>query len=88
MNPSYRIAPPRAGAMIKALRGLGYTTASSIAANATSVWISFHWAGIKSSMSILDNGNGMTPSELDLAMRLGEKILLTQEVLVILDGSD
>ena len=47
-----RDAPPRAGAMVEALRGLGYTTASaladiidnSISAKASKVEINFIWA--------------------------------------------
>lgn len=76
-----RNAPPKASAMIEALRGLGYSPASaladiidnSIAAGADHVAIWFTWAGTSSYLSILDNGTGMSPSELDLAMRLGER---------------
>ncbi len=75
-----RHAPPKAGAMIEALRGLGYTTASaladiidnSIAANASQVDINFVWDQEKSRIEIIDNGNGMNALELDKAMRLGE----------------
>ena len=75
-----RHAPPKASAMIESLRGLGYTTATaladiidnSIAANASNVHITFIWLGSKSVISILDNGNGMSESELDKGMRLGE----------------
>lgn len=76
-----RHAPPRAGAMIEALRGLGYTTATaladiidnSIAAEATHVELRFVWDGTRSFISILDDGRGMTPGELDHAMRLGDR---------------
>lgn len=76
-----RHAPPRAGAMIEALRGLGYSTATaladiidnSIAAFATHVDICFSWDGPLSTITILDDGTGMNERELDLAMRLGEK---------------
>ena len=75
-----RHAPPKASAMIESLRGLGYTTATaladiidnSIAASASNINITFIWLGTKSIISILDNGNGMTESELDKGMRLGE----------------
>ena len=75
-----RPAPPKAGAMVEALRGLGYSTASaladiidnSIAANATKVMLNFVWAGVASRVEIRDNGRGMSPDELDRAMRLGE----------------
>lgn len=74
-----RHAPPKAGAMVEALRGLGYSTASaiadlidnSIAAEASTVSLFFHWADNASCISILDDGNGMNAHELDRAMRLG-----------------
>ena len=76
-----RNAPPRAAAMLEALRGLGYSTASAIAdivdnsvsAGATEVHVDFTWAGFKSRVAILDNGHGMSDSELESAMTLGEK---------------
>lgn len=75
-----RNAPPKASAMIEALRGLGYNTQTaiadiidnSIAAKAKSVDIRFIWLGESSRIEIQDDGSGMTASELDLAMRLGE----------------
>ncbi len=75
-----RHAPPKAGAMIEALRGLGYTTASaladiidnSIAARASRVDINFIWQAEQSRIEILDNGTGMDAICLDKAMRLGE----------------
>lgn len=78
-NPSKsRNAPPKAGAMLEALRGLGYSTATaladiidnSIAANASKVDILFKWNGKQSVISVLDDGSGMDDTELDLAMRL------------------
>jgi hypothetical protein len=76
-----RSAPPRASAMIEALRGLGYSTATaladiidnSISAGASSVALEFTWTGEASHVSILDDGRGMNELELDAAMRLGEK---------------
>lgn len=85
MNPfvpeKSRPAPPRASAMIEALRGLGYSTATaladivdnSISAGARSVWLDFAWAGETSHVSITDDGNGMDAAGLDAAMRLGER---------------
>lgn len=78
---SYRNAPPKAAAMVEALRGLGYTTETaladlidnSISAGATTIWIEFHWAGPDSWITILDDGSGMTDPQLDQAMRLGDK---------------
>lgn len=74
-------APPRAGAMIEALRGLGYDTSTaladildnSIAAGARCIWIDFEWAGLASRVLVRDDGAGMSPDELERAMRLGER---------------
>ncbi len=76
-----RHAPPRASAMIEALRGLGYSTATaladiidnSIAARGDRIDILFSWNGPASTIAVLDNGEGMDDRELDLAMRLGER---------------
>lgn len=76
-----RSAPPKASAMIEALRGLGYSTATaladiidnSIAASATCVDLGFHWDGGESRVTVLDDGRGMDDEELDRAMRLGER---------------
>lgn len=81
-----RSAPPRASAMIEALRGLGYSTATaladiidnSISAEARFVALDFAWAGEASHASILDDGNGMDAEALDAAMRLGERSPLDQ----------
>lgn len=72
--------------MIETLRGLGYTTASaladiidnSIGANATTVQIQFRWQGTTSTVSVIDNGDGMTDAELERAMRLGDRSPLDQ----------
>ena len=63
-----RNAPPKASAMVEALRGLGYTTQTaladivdnSIAAGANEVKIEFIWAERDSRVLCLDNGSGMT----------------------------
>jgi Histidine kinase-, DNA gyrase B-, and HSP90-like ATPase len=75
-----RPAPPRASAMLEALRGLGYSPASaladiidnSIAARASRIDLQFSWRDSESCIAILDNGEGMDERELDRAMRLGE----------------
>jgi hypothetical protein len=77
----FRHAPPRATAMMEALRGLGYSTAgaladiidNSIAAGARAVDLTFDWNGKKSRILIEDDGRGMTADELDSAMRLGDR---------------
>lgn len=80
-NANFRNAPPRAGAMLEALRGLGYTTAAaladivdnSISAGATEVRIDFTWNGTSNWIAVLDNGRGMDDAELESAMRLGDR---------------
>ena len=74
-----RLAPPKAGAMMEALRGLGYSTAAaladivdnSVSACATEVRLQFDWDGSESRISILDDGRGMSDAELEAAMTLG-----------------
>lgn len=79
MPSKTRFAPPKASAMLEALRGLGYTTSAaladiidnSISAGATKVNLHFTWDGDTSRISILDNGRGMSDYELERAMTLG-----------------
>lgn len=76
-----RNAPPRAGALLESMRGLGYTTGTaladivdnSISAGASLVEIQFTWSGGGSWISVLDDGSGMSDGELESAMRLGDK---------------
>lgn len=76
-----RHAPPQASAMIEALRGLGYSTATaladiidnSITAGAKTVSLKFTWEGKNSRVIIHDDGKGMSADEIDKAMRLGGK---------------
>lgn len=78
---STRQAPPRADAMLEALRGLGYSTGAaiadvvdnSIAAGAKTVDIHFAWDNALSRVSILDDGRGMNDAELERAMTLGDR---------------
>ena len=86
LPPGARYAPPRASAMIEALRGIGYSPATavadivdnSISARAGLVELDFAWKGGGSHVSILDDGSGMDADELDSAMRLGERSPLDQ----------
>ena len=74
--------------MLESLRGLGYSTGAaladiidnSISASATNIDIQFNWKGKLSSISILDNGFGMTDQELESAMTLGDKNPLDQRL--------
>lgn len=81
MKEKTRSAPPRAMAMLEALRGLGYSTAAaladiidnSISAGAKEVRVDFAWNGPTSRIMILDDGCGMDDAELESAMCLGDK---------------
>jgi hypothetical protein len=82
MIAKIRNAPPKASAMLEALRGLGYSTAdaladivdNSISAGASEVRIDFRWEGGNGAyVSVFDDGRGMDDPELEAAMRLGEK---------------
>ena len=78
-DPEFDIVPPDAAALVESLRAYGYTlnTAisdlidNSISAKATSIWIEMNWRGKQSTISIADNGNGMSESQLVSAMRPG-----------------
>ena len=79
MTQKTRHAPPKAVAMIEALRGLGYSTAAALAdvvdnavsAGASQARLRFDWDGEDSRLSILDDGRGMSDAELEAAMTLG-----------------
>ena len=78
-DPLFDVVPPDASAMLMSLRGVGYSLPTaiadivdnSIAATAQNVWIDFRWRGDASSISIMDDGTGMSASDLRLAMKLG-----------------
>ena len=67
--------------MVEALRGLGYSPATaladiidnSISAGADRVDLGFIWAGLRSRITIADNGHGMGRQGLLAAMRLGDR---------------
>lgn len=77
----YDIVVPDPAAMIESLRAFGYNLGTSIAdivdnaiwANASDIWIDFSYNGELSTISIMDNGRGMSASELLNAMRPGSK---------------
>jgi hypothetical protein len=80
-NQEYEIAEPHAAAMIESLRAVGYDLRTAIAdlidnsifAGAKKVWVYFHWNGANSYISVIDDGCGMSESELFEAMRPGSK---------------
>jgi hypothetical protein len=77
----YDVVPPEPAALIESLRSVGYSLPAavadildnSIAAGARNIQIHFHWAGKQSSVSILDDGRGMSVEELRNAMRPGSR---------------
>ena len=80
-SDSFEVVSPRADRLMESLRGTGYSLPSavsdlidnSIAAGAVNVWLHFHWSGAASWVSILDDGRGMSESELVDAMRIGSR---------------
>lgn len=80
-SSGYEVAEPNPAALIEALRAFGYTTEAaiadlidnSIAANARNVWLTFHWSGPDSYVSVRDDGDGMSEAALRNAMRPGSR---------------
>ena len=78
---AFELAPPAAGALIEALRGVGYSVATavadlidnSISAGAANIWLTLTYAGKDSSISVLDDGHGMGTVELVAAMTVGAR---------------
>ena len=77
----YDVVSPRADHLMESLRGTGYSLPAavsdlidnSITAGAGNIWLHFHWAGADSRVSILDDGRGMSETELVDAMRIGSR---------------
>ena len=77
----YEIAAPRAGALVESLRGFGYSTGAAIAdlvdnsisAGARNIRLECRFDGPNSSITLLDDGVGMTEAELKNAMILGAR---------------
>ncbi|MCC6929815.1 MAG: ATP-binding protein [Gemmatimonadaceae bacterium] len=80
-----QLTPP-ASALMQSIRGVGYDAKTavadlidnSIAAGASTVWLEFRWDGRDSTVTLLDDGRGMAPEELDRAMTLGSRSPLEQ----------
>ena len=78
---TFDVVSPRADHLMESLRGTGYSLQgavsdlidNSISAGAKNVWLYFHWSGANSWVSILDDGSGMSESELVDAMRIGSQ---------------
>tara|TARA_Y100001934_G_scaffold65987_1_gene81934 strand:- start:6500 stop:7981 length:1482 start_codon:yes stop_codon:yes gene_type:complete len=77
----YEITEPAPEALVESLRAFGYNLQTAIAdlmdnsitAEAKNVWININWKGKDSYISIKDDGNGMSESELISAMRPGTR---------------
>jgi len=77
----FEIVEPRASSMLEALRAVGYSVQTaladlidnSITAGAQNVWLTFHWNGADSYITLRDDGRGMTEAELADAMRPGNR---------------
>ena len=73
--------PPDASAMVESMRAHGYTLSTaiadiidnSIAAGCNNVWLRFDWNFERSWVAIIDDGSGMSESDLKNAMRLGSR---------------
>lgn len=74
-------AEPDPGSLAESLRAFGYDLPTavadlidnSVAAGARNVWVDFSWNGADSTISIRDDGRGMSPDALLQAMRLGSR---------------
>ncbi|MCY1022099.1 ATP-binding protein [Pyxidicoccus sp. MSG2] len=81
LGDDYEIAEPRASSMLEALRAVGYSVQTaladlidnSITAGARNVWLTFHWNGEDSYITLRDDGRGMSEAELADAMRPGNR---------------
>ena len=77
----YDVVSPRADHLMESLRGTGYSLPTavsdlidnSITAGAGNIWLQFHWSGADTRVSILDDGRGMSETELVDAMRIGSR---------------
>lgn len=79
MAIDWDVAEPKADALIESLRAFGYSPEAAIAdlvdnsisAEAKHIAIDFAWSGSQSTVTVTDDGRGMTESTLIAAMRLG-----------------
>lgn len=77
----YDLAPPEAASLAESLRAFSYDLPSAVAdlvdnsltAHARNVWIDFFWSGGDSVISVTDDGDGMSASQLVQAMRPGSQ---------------
>lgn len=80
-SAGYDLAVPDPAALIESLRAFGYTPQSALAdlidnsltAGARNIWIDLDWDGPASTVTVRDDGRGMTELELIAAMRPGSR---------------
>ena len=73
--------PPDPAALIESMRAFGYSLPTavadlidnSVAAGADDIRVHFEWTGTRSTLTIEDNGHGMSEAQLIAAMRLGSR---------------
>ena len=88
LEDDFDLAPPQAASLVESLRAFGYELPTaladlvdnSITAGARHVWIDFHWEGATSTISVTDDGAGMTVDGLIAAMRPGSQNPLQDRV--------
>lgn len=76
---NFDVAAPDPAALVESLRAFGYTPQTAVAdlvdnsitAAADQIGVEFNWDGASSRITIMDNGRGMTESQLKQAMRPG-----------------
>ena len=74
-------AEPEASSMIETFRAIGYSVEAAVAdiidnsitAGSKNIWVDYGWKGEKTTISVVDDGYGMTNEELINAMRPGSK---------------
>jgi signal transduction histidine kinase len=95
IDGEYSRVPPNASASIVSYRAFGYDIKTSIAdlidnsisAGAKNVWLEFYWNGKDSTISIKDDGHGMTEKRLKKQCVLAVKILLKNARMMISEDS-
>lgn len=78
-GPEFDLVAPRADCLVESLRAINYELPTavadlvdnSVAAGARHIWIDFFWDGPGSTITVTDDGRGLSEAALVAAMRLG-----------------
>lgn len=78
-KPEFDLVTPRADCLVESLRAFSYELPTAVAdlvdnsvtAGARRIWIDFYWDGERSTISVTDDGRGLSEQGLVAAMRLG-----------------